>query len=178
MKTQTLRLVEPSLELKTEFLDFAREVKREGRSQQEMIDDALVDFAGYVRRRLEWSRGRRLPAGWVPSSEYWLCGDDGTVLGFGSLRHSLNSALERFGGHIGYYIRPTARQKGYGAAILQQMLEKARRLGLKRVLITCDDDNLASARIIEKNGGILRDTIQNAGHDVPTRRYWIDLKKE
>jgi predicted acetyltransferase len=86
--------------------------------------------------------------------------------------------LERNGGHIDYGIRPKERNKGFGTLILKLTLEKARQIGLKRVLLTCDDDNLASARVIEKNGGILQDKILNEGHKVPTRRYWIDLERQ
>jgi predicted acetyltransferase len=86
-------------------------------------------------------------------------------------------ALEKKGGHIGYYIRPSQRGKGYGNLILHLSLEKARELGLKRVLVTCDDNNDASLKTIENNGGKLVDKIKGEGSVVLTRRYWIDLDK-
>lgn len=79
----------------------------------------------------------------------------------------------RAGGHIGYGVRPSARGRGLATWALSVVLDEARQLGLKRVLVTCDDTNIASARTIERNGGQLEDTRDTElGH---TRRYWIDL---
>jgi len=83
--------------------------------------------------------------------------------------------LRNIGGHIGFNIRPSERRRGYGTAILALTLEKAKELRLKRVLVTCDDNNVASAKIIEKNGGILEDKYWNDELEQPKRRYWIEL---
>lgn len=72
-------------------------------------------------------------------------------LGTSRLRHYLVAYTERFGGHIGYDIRPLSCRKGYGAVILSLTLQKARNIGLKKVLLTCDDDNTGSVKIIEKH---------------------------
>jgi predicted acetyltransferase len=96
------------------------------------------------------------------------------VLGTARLRHRLNESLRNAGGHIGYDIRPSERRKGYGNAILAMVLPRARELGLRRVLLTCAADNVASARIIERNGGVL----ESRGRLPDGRellRYWIDL---
>ena len=110
--------------------------------------------------------------GSVPETIFWLIGD-GQFIGRTSLRHSLNPKLLQFGGHIGYEIRPTQRRKGYGKLILRLALEQARAIGLTRVLVTCDDTNIGSAKIIEYNGGVLENTVLLAGDSVSTRRYWI-----
>ena len=88
------------------------------------------------------------------------------------MRHRLNDSLQRFGGHVGYKIRPSCRRRGYGALICRLGIEQARLLGIGDILITCDDDNIGSARIIEANGGVLQDRIDN-DRGVLTRRYWI-----
>ena len=110
--------------------------------------------------------------GYVPQTDYWLIVAV-HYAGRISIRHSLNESLERFGGHIGYEIRPSMRRRGYGKLMCRLGIEKARELGLTRLLITCDDDNVASARIIEANGGVLQDRVDN-GRRVLTRRYWVE----
>lgn len=111
-------------------------------------------------------------AGMVPSSLFWLVADGPGYIGDVDLRHQLNDSLERFGGHIGYKIRPSCRRRGYGALICRLGIEQARLLGIGDILITCDDDNIGSAKIIEANGGVLQDLIDNK-RGVLTRRYWI-----
>jgi predicted acetyltransferase len=139
------------------------------------IEHAAKDFAGFVQQRLDWKKGHNLPDGWVPFSTFWLIRSDNVILGTSSLRHRLNDKLRKLGGHIGYQIRPSQRRKGYGTMILRLTLIKARQLGLKRVLVTCDDDNDSSTKIIERNGGILRDKCDRNETGKLTRRYWIDL---
>jgi predicted acetyltransferase len=93
--------------------------------------------------------------GFVPYHTFWLVQDETRILGELRLRHRLTEMLAIEGGHIGYNIRPSERRKGYGTLQLRLGLEKARGLRLTRVLVTCDDDNLPSAKIIETNGGVL-----------------------
>ena len=98
------------------------------------------------------------------------------IVGRTSIRHRLNARLERVGGHIGYAVVPEFRGRGFATLILRQSLDIARdRLGLHRVLVTCDEDNAASIRVIEKNGGVLRDVVSGPDLTRPKRRYWIDL---
>jgi len=133
------------------------------------------DFAAYVRRLRDNAAGAHLPADYVPSSTFWLLRDGKTILGVSRLRHHLNDHLRVTGGHIGYDIRPSQRRRGYGTRILALTLEKALARGLKRVLVTCLADNVASARIIEKSGGLLQDEIFSEPMGGRLRRYWIDL---
>ncbi len=111
-------------------------------------------------------------AGMVPASCFWLISADQHYLGDVDIRHHLNESLRRYGGHIGYKIRPSERRKGYGTLICRLGIEQARKRQIGDILITCDDDNIGSCRIIEANGGVLRDKIDN-GRGVLTRRYWI-----
>ena len=132
-----------------------------------------MSFRRYLEVLAQHERGENLPANHVPST--CLFAFDGTrIVGRVSIRHTLNSYLERFGGHIGYVVVPEYRRQGYATAILRQSLEIARhKLGLKRVLVTCDDDNVGSIRTIEKNGGVLESTVIGPDVDKPKRRYWI-----
>ena len=83
--------------------------------------------------------------------------------------------LRDFGGHIGYGVRPSERRKGYATLMLRLVLDKARAMGIERVLITCDKDNLASARVIQKNGGVLDSESYSEQAKRVTQRYWIEL---
>jgi predicted acetyltransferase len=104
----------------------------------------------------------------VPCSYFWIV-EDGEFLGYLALRHELNEWLLEEGGHIGYSIRPSRRRQGHAARALALSLDEARALGLARVLVTADEENAASWRVIEANGGVLEDS--RAGK----RRYWIEL---
>ena len=176
MSEEKIKLIEPTLELKAEFQSMAAEYTAAGEKlYADMYAEAVKDFGSYVTKLHEHAKGLNLPDGWVPSSTFWLVRDNSRVLGCSRLRHYLAGDLKYEGGHIGYDIRPSERQKGYGALILKLTLEKARKLGLERVLISCHADNIASQRIIERNGGRFASQIIPSEGGKPLRRYWIDL---
>jgi predicted acetyltransferase len=136
-----------------------------------------MPFARYLEILDERARGENLAPDHVPST-FLVAFDASRIVGRVSIRHQLNDRLLRVGGHIGYVVVPEFRRRGYATAILRRSLEIAHeRLGIARVLVTCDDDNIASIRTIEKNGGVLEDVI--AGPDLrPKRRYWIDAARQ
>ncbi len=88
----------------------------------------------------------------VPQSTYWIY-VDGAPVGFGKLRHYLTEKLKEEGGHIGYAIRPTCRNRGYGKFLLKLLLEKAKDMGIEKVLITVHNDNTSSIKVALANGG-------------------------
>jgi predicted acetyltransferase len=111
-----------------------------------------------------------LPEDRVHCDYYWITegtGPDEEVVGFLALRHSLTAWLLEEGGHIGYSVRPSRRRLGHASRALALAVRRSAELGLDRVLLTCDEDNLASARTIERNGGTYEDTRNGK------RRYWI-----
>ncbi|MFI6824072.1 GNAT family N-acetyltransferase [Micromonospora sp. NPDC050187] len=134
--------------------------------------DSPAGFAAWVARLTEAAgRATSLSADRALCEYRWIVDGD-RVLGGIALRHGLNEIVQQRG-HIGYGIRPAARRQGLATWALGRMLDEARRLGLGGVLIICAVDNLASARTIERCGGVLEDIRET---DLGTaRRYWIML---
>ena len=171
-----ITLMNPSIAFESEFLLTTEEFQAAGyeRSQRD-FDLIRNNFPAYLRRLDEASRDIGLKPGDVPCTTFWLIANDTQILGESRLRHWLTPSLENEAGHIGYAIRPSERRKGYGTCILALTLEKAGDLGLNRVLLTCDTDNIGSARIIERNGGQLASRGISNSSGKPISRYWIDL---
>jgi predicted acetyltransferase len=125
--------------------------------------------------RLESQRlGVDLPEGWVPVT-FLVAEAEGQIVGRVSIRHALNAHLAEVGGHIGYGVRPGFRRRGYATAILGQSMAVASSIGLERVLVTCDDDNVGSANVIENCGGVLENVVAGRDGSVPKRRYWVEI---
>lgn len=174
----TLRLSEPDPALQASYLEALRELTAEGNARYlDMVHDpepgyagaqftldTLADpdtFARFCEREISFSRSDApRPAAWVPGTYLWMVDDSsGTpeVVGRISLRHVLTPWLLEVGGHIGYAVRPTARRKGHATRALALMLPIAAAYGIDKVLVTCDEDNVGSRKVIEANGGVLED---------------------
>lgn len=171
MSKERVKLIEPTEELSAELLAMAQEY---GAVNDDRYEAAIEDTRAYFERIRRYAEGINLPSGHVPSSTFWLVAGR-RLLGRSSLRHRLTSELEHEGGHIGYDIRPSERRKGYATQILKLTLERARALGLARVFLTCDTDNIASAKVIEKNGGKLRGQVVSKRTGKIISQYWIEL---
>jgi predicted acetyltransferase len=169
-----LNLVKPCIQYRDSFLGMTPEFDAAGEYYRD-YELAAADINAYLADALNDETGINLKPGHVPQTIYWLVKDNLQVVGESHLRHYLNPSLEIFGGHIGYRIRPSARRCHYGTNLLRLTLEKASELGLQRVLLTCDDSNTGSYRIIEANGGILLDKVIPPEHGILIRRYWIDI---
>lgn len=168
-----LTLEEPSERWHGAFVDMAAEFDAHGNPRY--VRDAQA-FAKFLRRVREEREGRGLVPGAVPMSLFWLVRDN-QILGSSRLRHMLTPDLEQLGGNIGYDIRPSLRRRGFGTSLLRLTLERARALGLTRVRITCDADNIGSIRVIEKNGGALDAEVFSLERGKLLRQYWIDLTR-
>lgn len=125
-----------------------------------------------------WARGEGLEDGWVPSTTLFLI-DEGRILGVVNVRHRLNEHLMREGGHVGYSVRPTCRNRGHGKRLLRGAMDQAGVLGIDRLLVTCDAGNAPSRHVIETCGGVLENSVSCEGaageEDEPKHRFWIDL---
>jgi predicted acetyltransferase len=134
--------------------------------------DSPAGFADWVTRLTDESdQAKPLAAGQVRCTYRWIVEGD-RMLGGIALRHEFNDFV-RWAGHIGYGIRPSARRRGLATWALGRMLDEARMLSLDRVLVVCAADNVASAKTIERLGGVLED-VRDTEHG-PARRYWIKI---
>ncbi len=125
-------------------------------------------------RRL--ARAETCPEGLVPDSLYMAIREsDGRIVGIIDLRQFENHpVLSVWGGHIGYSVRPSEQRKGYGTEMLRLILPIAWEKGLGKVMVTCHDGNLASEKIIRKNGGVYEKSVQVEGQGT-IKRFWIGL---
>lgn len=115
-----------------------------------------------------------IPEGFVPDSTFFLLDEErNRLLGAVNIRHYLNDHLLIYGGHIGDGIRPSERRKGYATKMIALALEECKKLGIKRVLMCCNSDNIGSKKSIINNGGVLENTIVEDGK--PLERYWIEI---
>ena len=131
--------------------------------------DWLDENARYMKRET-------VPDGRVPATQFvYVRERDGRIVGMIQVRHEFNDYLAKYGGHIGYSVRPDERRKGYAARMLQEVLPTCRTLGLDRVMITCLTDNEGSRRTILKNGGVYECTVHEPDENVDLERYWIAL---
>ena len=173
-----LQLVEPSYE----YVDGYREAYQEtvkmvelGKVKKHNNVFTNPDEKDVVDYYLKSRDPKYLPAHYVPSYAYFAV-DNGKFIGVVHIRVRLTDYLKRYGGHIGYGIHPKYWMQGYGKKLLELALEKYKDLIEEdSILITCDDDNIGSYKIIEANGGVLDSKVPNSdqGEDFLTRRYYI-----
>jgi len=171
-------LIESSIDLNShhgEFISFAAEL---GGDDDFLRNTELLrrDFFSYLEMLTNHSRGIDLPKGWVPQTTFWYMNDGTHLIGMSSIRHRLTPALENIGGHIAYIVRPSERRKGYGTKLLSLTLIRAKSIVSSNVLLTTDNDNIASRKIIERNGGELIEKGIIETKDIKKARYWIALK--
>lgn len=131
------------------------------------------DFDAWLANVRRYSSPETTPAGKVPSTQYLALDENEHLVGMVNLRHCLNDYLLEFGGHIGYSVRPADRKNGYAIQMLKLALDKAKALGIDRVRIACDRYNIASAKTIQANGGVLDGERYDPQDSTLTQRYWI-----
>lgn len=138
--------------------------------------DKYADFDAWLAQLRKLKDPATTPAGLVPATEYLALDEHEHLVGMTNLRHRLNDYLLTYGGHIGYSVRPSERQNGYATQMLRLTLEKAKERDIEKVRICCDHYNVASAKTIRANGGVLEDEQFDSSDGTLTQRYWIQNK--
>lgn len=172
-----IKLVKGSYEYKNQIIDMLKEWidYNENHPEANTSPNAIFrnnyeDFAYYLEH-LEYKEPQE---GLVPDSTFFCFdGKRNLMVGAVNIRHDLNDYLLKYGGHIGDGIRSSERRKGYATEMIRLALEECRKLGLTRVLMTCDKNNIGSAKSIIRNGGILENEVLEEGSI--KQRYWIAL---
>ena len=174
-----VRLAEPGLEYRDDIAAFRAEAMADaahipGGSGLESFEDP----AAWIDHCRALTDPATLPPGYVAAEEWMLLrGAQNRILGLVNIRLSIDDDyLREYGGHIGYGVRPSERRKGYASQMLALALERCRELGIDKALVTCDKDNVASAKTILKNGGLLGDEYAEDNGNI-IQRYWITLKE-
>ena len=168
-----MKLIKPTLEYEKEFFDLLQEFDNENLSMFWNKDGkAIDDIPTYIKNTQAYEKWEKLKFFWGKAYTFWLLDSD-HLIGMINLREKAEwKHLQRWG-HIWYAIRRSERGKWYGKKILALILIEAKEIGLSKVLITCNRDNISSAKVIEANGGVLENVILYKGSHVS--RYWIDL---
>lgn len=171
-----LELVPLTYDIKQQYLDMISEngddLKATGFSYRFPISTQET-FDNDLKTLISKSLGINLPEGKVPESSFFLLDKKrNRIVGAVNIRHKLNDYCRRRGGHIGYYICQEERNKGYGKIILKYALIKCKQLGINKILLTCIKDNIASAKVIIANGGMLETEVEENG--VTLQKYWIN----
>lgn len=162
-----VELRELSIDDGQKVYDMLQDIGQEENGFQNKVKGLTYEkFKEYLKTNLDHSKGINLPEDYVPQTIYWAY-DQERPVGMAKLRHYLNDKLKKEGGHASYAVRESERKKGYGKVILKELIKKAKAQGLKEILLTCEDDNTASRKIIEANGGKLDKIIDDEC------LYWI-----
>lgn len=163
-------LITPSARVHRSWLEALSETEYEPRWAEDLDLDRLADpdaFEAYVLSQCaQADDDAPRPRGWVPATYLWYV-DGFEFLGRLSIRHRLTPWLRDYGGHVGYDVRPSARRRGHATAMLREALPWCQRLGIDPVLVTCDTDNVASRKVIERNAGRFEDERDGK------LRYWV-----
>lgn len=167
-----LNFVLPSDNDRDNVLDFYREIEANG---DECIGMGNYrDYDAWLTGMQNRHTGKNLPEGYVREN-FYLCYEGECLVGVFSLKFTLTDFLLNYGGHIGYAVRPTARNRGIATQMLRQGLSLAKQFGFSEILCVCNEDNYASEKVILNNGGILENTLFDADEKVTVKRYWIRL---
>ena len=157
-------------EYKQSFLD--ADSSMDGCGPLRRCEDPLT----YISECRKYTSPETLPEGLVLATQFfYIRKSDNCLVGMLQVRHYFNDYLSKFGGHIGYSIKPDERRKGYATSMLKAILPYCKDLGLDKILITCIDGNIGSEKAILNNGGVYESTVYEQDRKRNLKRFWIQL---
>lgn len=170
-------LVEPNeeyaeqiAEYKQAFLDANSSM--DGCGPLRRCEDSLT----YISECRKYTSYETLPEDWVLTTQFfYIRKADNRLVGMIQVRHYFNDWLSKFGGHIGYSIKPDERRKGYATSMLKAVLPYCKEIGLDKILISCIDSNIGSEKTILNNGGVYESTVYEQDRKRNLKRFWITL---
>lgn len=171
-----MKFVFPCMEYEEQAKDYIKEFDGSHIHGTGALDRYLKEFSydKWVKKVRDDIDIANVSKDWVPSLTYYYVNDSNRIVGMINIRLGLNDFLLKEGGHIGYSIRPTERRKRYGTSMLREALVFCKRIGLNRILITCDKVNLASAGVAKNCGGRLENELYSELYKEIIQRYWIE----
>jgi len=158
------------------FAEFSETYRRNSEDRHQIKDGQT--FREYIAALNRYEDPDNLPPGKVLQKSFWFLNDDNILVGNSRLRLGLNEYFLNIGGHVGYDVSPEHRRKGYATEILRQTLIEAAQHGIVRVLVTCNEENAHSRKVIEKNGGILENVVLEESTGKNILRFWVENRKE
>ena len=165
-------LVEPTVEYEQDYRSYIQELGDTERHPFP-LDFEFDDFPALIERLRDHSQGKGLPDGFVANSTFWLV-EDHQIIGVSNLRHEMTETLKSIGGHIGLGVRPSAQGRGVGKELLRLTLQRAWAMDISKAYLVCLKDNIASARVIQANGGVLEAEYSIPKYSGIVQRYVIE----
>jgi len=169
-----MKLLKPSMEYKQQVLEYKNEFIENG---DDLAGTSYLrnydDYEEWMKFVLDNEKESTKHSQVTASVFLAVREEDNKLVGIINIRHALNDYLLNFGGHIGYSVRKDERRKGYAKEMLKMELQECRKFGMKKALLTCDAENIASAKTIKYWGGILENEVTEDGELI--QRYWIEL---
>lgn len=130
----------------------------------------------YILECEKYKSSDTLPKDFVLATQFfYIRKADNCLVGMIQVRHYFNKYLSKYGGHIGYSIKPSERRKGYATSMLKAVLPYCKEIGIDKILITCIEDNIGSEKAIVNNGGFYESTVYERKMRQRLKRFWINL---
>ena len=170
-------LVKPTMEYAEQIVEYRKAFLESGDSMDGMGPlRRIEDPSEYIKFCETCENPATVPEGLVLATQFlFIRTSDNKLLGMVQVRHYFNDFLEKFGGHIGYSVRPDERRKGYAKQMLKKVLPFCKEIGLEKVLISCIDGNVGSEKTILANGGVYESTVYESNENVNLKRFWITI---
>lgn len=169
----TIKLILPTEKYKEQILGYKQDFIANGDSMDGTAGlSTVANFEIWLENIHKNSNEETVLPNLVPATTYLAFNKENKLVGMIDIRHRLNDYLLKTGGHIGYSVLKSERRKGIATAMLNSALEKCKKLGIEKVLVTCDKENIGSAKTIKNCGGVLENEVED--NDRATQRYWIN----